>query len=181
MWPSSRPDRLSTARTPIPQQGCLHARPMTPTQLPRPSTVPGFVVLDLDLPDRPPLRLAAARQAYSPWPWCRRSSTTSSTPTPRAAAGSDPRAHRRGRHHRPALPLGHHQWHAAGTAMTPKTSTRSTGGRARTCKTPGGVSQAPPRRSSLTAIQAEPAPGPVVEAAATSIASSGPRVSSKPF
>lgn len=32
-----------------------HARPMTATQSPRPSTVPGFVVLDLDVPDRQPL------------------------------------------------------------------------------------------------------------------------------
>ena len=43
------------------------------------------------------------------------------------------------------------------------------------------VSQAPPRRSSLTAIPAEPAPEPVVEPAPVPVASSGPRVSSKPF
>ena len=36
---------------------------MTSTQSPRPATVPGFVVLDLDLPARPPLAAAGDYEA----------------------------------------------------------------------------------------------------------------------
>jgi hypothetical protein len=65
---------------------------MTPTPPPVPATVPGFVVLDLDLPERPPLVEAGDYEAgLLALAAVQESSTTSSTPTARAATASGSR------------------------------------------------------------------------------------------
>ncbi len=94
---------------------------MTPTPPPVPTTVPGFVVLDADLPDRPPLGhagdhdaalyvLSDAQEEF----YDQLDANSEGGHTAHRALGPD----RRHRQARPALLLGHHQRHATGPAIS---------------------------------------------------------------